>query len=95
MQTLNIDIKAQQEPVKKSFILPKETADALDLYVQLAQKEFPGVTETDVVTAMLTAHMKKDKFFQAQQKKRIAYHGRKPQRSAATGGMHEESREVA
>ncbi len=74
MQTLNIDIKAQQEPVKKSFILPKETADALDLYVQLAQKEFPRVTETDVVTAMLTAHMKKDKFFQAQQKKRIAYH---------------------
>lgn len=95
MQTLNIDIKVQQEPVKKCFVLPKEIAEAFELYVQLAQKEFSGVSETDVVTAMITSHMKKDKFFQAQLKKRHAYPGRKSQRHAQTEEMRVESRDVA
>ncbi len=51
MTTLNIDLKVAQEPVKKSFILPKEIADAFDIYVKLVQGEFPGVTETEVATA--------------------------------------------
>jgi hypothetical protein len=78
--SLNIDIKVNQEPVKKIFVLPKETADAFDLYVELSQKEFPGVTEPEVAAAMLGGHMKRDKFFQAELKKRVGVGGKKKDR---------------
>ena len=77
MTTLNIDLKVAQEPVKKSFILPKEIADAFDIYVKLAQREFPGVTETEVATAVFGGHMKRDKFFQSQLKKLAGFGGKK------------------
>ena len=41
MTTLNIDLKVAQEPVKKSFILPKEIADAVDIYENLYKGNFP------------------------------------------------------
>ena len=68
--SLNIEIKVYQEPVKKVFILPKEMADLFDQYVALAQKEYPGVSEAEIAAAMFMSHMKRDQFFQRELKRR-------------------------
>ena len=67
--SLNIQIKVYQEPVKKIFVLPKEMADLFDQYVALAQKEYPSVSEAEIAAAMFMTHMKRDQFFQRELKK--------------------------
>ena len=67
--SLNIQIKVYQEPVKKIFVLPKEMADLFDQYVALAQKEYPSVSEAEIAAAMFMSHMKRDQFFQRELKK--------------------------
>lgn len=67
--SLNIQIRVYQEPVKKVFILPREMADLFDQYVALAQKEYPGVSEAEIAAAMFMSHMKRDQFFQRELKR--------------------------
>jgi len=95
MGTLNIDIKVQQEPVKKCFVFPKEFAESFDLYVQLATQEYSGVNETEVAMAMMAAHMKRDKYFQSHLKKLRVNNGRKRRKEAITDELQSEKREVA
>ena len=68
--SLNIKIEPRRSSVKKIYELPGEIADELDFYVELAKRVFPGSSEIDIVAAMLSAHMKRDKFFQEELLKR-------------------------
>jgi len=62
--SLNLEIRIPREPVEMNFVLPAEVADDLKKYVEVARNAFPGVSDSEVIAAIMEGHMRRDRYFQ-------------------------------
>ncbi len=62
---MSIDLKlpSAEESIVVKFKLPKDVADAFQLYVQAAQEQTANADESLVLATLLRHHIKKDRGF--------------------------------